>query len=110
MALELLMKAATVTVCHSQTRDLERQVGEADILVAAIGKPQFVPGAWIKPGAVVIDVGINRLPDGKLVGDVRVRRGGEARRLDHAGARRRRPDDHRRAHEEHPRIRAAPGL
>jgi methylenetetrahydrofolate dehydrogenase (NADP+) / methenyltetrahydrofolate cyclohydrolase len=70
MALELLMKAATITVCHSQTRDLERQVGEADILVAAIGKPQFVPGAWVKPGAVVIDVGINRLPDGKLVGDV----------------------------------------
>ncbi|HWN06478.1 MAG TPA: bifunctional methylenetetrahydrofolate dehydrogenase/methenyltetrahydrofolate cyclohydrolase FolD [Steroidobacteraceae bacterium] len=70
MALELLMKAATITVCHSQTRDLERQVGEADILVAAIGKPQFVPGAWVKPGAVVIDVGINRMPDGKLVGDV----------------------------------------
>jgi methylenetetrahydrofolate dehydrogenase (NADP+)/methenyltetrahydrofolate cyclohydrolase len=70
MALELLMKAATVTVCHSQTRDLERQVGEAEILVAAIGKPQFVPGAWVRPGAIVIDVGINRLPDGKLVGDV----------------------------------------
>jgi len=70
MALELLMKAATITVCHSQTRDLERHVGEAEILVAAIGKPQFVPGAWIRPGSVVIDVGINRLPDGKLVGDV----------------------------------------
>jgi methylenetetrahydrofolate dehydrogenase (NADP+)/methenyltetrahydrofolate cyclohydrolase len=70
MALELLMKAATVTVCHSQTRDLERQVGEAEILVAAIGKPQFVPGAWVRPGAIVIDVGINRLPDGRLVGDV----------------------------------------
>jgi len=70
MALELLMKAATITVCHSQTRDLERHVGEAEILVAAIGKPQFVPGAWIRQGSVVIDVGINRLPDGKLVGDV----------------------------------------
>ena len=70
MALELLMKAATVTVCHSQTRDRERQVGEAEILVAAIGKPRFVPGAWVRPGAVVLDVGINRLPDGKLVGDV----------------------------------------
>ncbi len=70
MALELLMKAATITVCHSQTRDLERHVGEAEILVAAIGKPEFVPGAWIRPGSVVIDVGINRLPDGKLVGDV----------------------------------------
>jgi methylenetetrahydrofolate dehydrogenase (NADP+)/methenyltetrahydrofolate cyclohydrolase len=70
MALELLMKAATVTVCHSQTRDLKRHVGEAEILVAAIGKPQFVPGSWIRPGAIVLDVGINRLPDGKLVGDV----------------------------------------
>jgi methylenetetrahydrofolate dehydrogenase (NADP+)/methenyltetrahydrofolate cyclohydrolase len=70
MALELLMKGATVTVCHSQTRDLERHVGEADILVAAIGKPRFVPGRWIRPGAIVLDVGINRLPDGKLVGDV----------------------------------------
>ena len=70
MALELLMKAATITVCHSQTRDLERQVSEAEILVAAIGKPEFVPGAWIRPGSVVIDVGINRVPDGKLVGDV----------------------------------------
>jgi len=73
MALELLMKAATITVCHSQTRDLQRQVGEAEILVAAIGKPEFVPGAWIRPGSVVIDVGINRLPDGKLVGDVQYR-------------------------------------
>ncbi len=70
MALELLMKAATVTVCHSQTRDLARQVGEGEVLVAAIGKPQFVPGSWIRPGAIVLDVGINRLPNGKLVGDV----------------------------------------
>ncbi len=70
MALELLIKGATVTVCHSQTRDLARHVGEAEILVAAIGKPHFVPGSWIRPGAIVLDVGINRLPDGKLVGDV----------------------------------------
>jgi len=70
MALELLMKAATITVCHSQTRDLPRHVGEAEILVAAIGKAGFVPGAWIRPGSVVIDVGINRLADGRLVGDV----------------------------------------
>jgi len=70
MALELLMKAATITVCHSATRDLARHVGEAEILVAAVGKPGFVPGAWIRPGAVVIDVGINRLEDGRLVGDV----------------------------------------
>jgi methylenetetrahydrofolate dehydrogenase (NADP+)/methenyltetrahydrofolate cyclohydrolase len=70
MALELLIKAATVTVCHSQTRDLARHVGEAEILIAAIGKPRFVPGSWIRTGAIVLDVGINRLPDGKLVGDV----------------------------------------
>jgi len=70
MALELLMKAATVTICHSQTKDLARHVGEAEILVAAMGKPRFVPGDWIRPGAIVLDVGINRLPDGKLVGDV----------------------------------------
>ena len=70
MALELLMKNATVTVCHSATRDLARHVGEAEILVAAVGKAGFVPGAWIRPGAVVIDVGINRLADGRLVGDV----------------------------------------
>ncbi len=70
MALELLMKAATVTICHSRTKDLARHVGEAEILVAAIGKPRFVPGAWVRPGAIVLDVGINRLPDGKLVGDV----------------------------------------
>jgi methylenetetrahydrofolate dehydrogenase (NADP+)/methenyltetrahydrofolate cyclohydrolase len=70
MALELLMKAATITVCHSQTRDLERHVAEAEILVAAVGKAGFVPGRWVRPGAVVIDVGINRLPDGRLVGDV----------------------------------------
>jgi methylenetetrahydrofolate dehydrogenase (NADP+)/methenyltetrahydrofolate cyclohydrolase len=70
MALELLMKAATITVCHSATHDLEAHVGAAEILVAAMGKPRFIPGAWIRPGAVVIDVGINRLEDGRLVGDV----------------------------------------
>ncbi len=70
MALELLMKAATVTICHSKTRDLSRHVAEAEILVAAIGKPHFVPGEWVRRGAIVLDVGINRLPDGKLVGDV----------------------------------------
>ena len=70
MALELLMKNATVTVCHSGTRDLASFVGSAEILVVSVGKAGFVPGAWVKPGAVVIDVGINRLPDGRLVGDV----------------------------------------
>jgi methylenetetrahydrofolate dehydrogenase (NADP+)/methenyltetrahydrofolate cyclohydrolase len=70
MALELIKADATVTVCHSRTLDLPAEIGRADILIAAIGKPRFVPGAWVKPGAVVIDVGINRLPDGGLCGDV----------------------------------------
>jgi len=70
VALELLMKNATVTLCNSKTQNLSEHVQRADILVAAIGKPNFVPGHWIKPGAIVIDVGINRLPNGKLTGDV----------------------------------------
>ena len=70
MALELLLARATVTVCHSATADLAAEVRRADIVVAAVGKPGFVPGDWIKEGAVVVDVGINRLPDGKVVGDV----------------------------------------
>lgn len=70
MALELLMAGCTVTVCHSRTRDLAAHVGRADVVVAAVGRPEMVKGAWIKPGAVVIDIGINRLPDGKLAGDV----------------------------------------
>jgi methylenetetrahydrofolate dehydrogenase (NADP+) / methenyltetrahydrofolate cyclohydrolase len=69
-ALELLMRGATVTICHSQTKDLIGHVKRADIIVAGIGKPEFVKGEWIKPGAVVLDVGINRLPSGKVVGDV----------------------------------------
>jgi methylenetetrahydrofolate dehydrogenase (NADP+)/methenyltetrahydrofolate cyclohydrolase len=70
MALELLMARCTVTVCHSATRDLPSLVRQADVVVAAIGKPRFVQGEWIKPGALVVDVGINRGADGKLVGDV----------------------------------------
>jgi methylenetetrahydrofolate dehydrogenase (NADP+) / methenyltetrahydrofolate cyclohydrolase len=70
MALELLMARCTVTVCHSATRDLPAIVGTADILVAAMGKLRFVQGEWIKPGAIVIDVGINRTPEGKVRGDV----------------------------------------
>jgi methylenetetrahydrofolate dehydrogenase (NADP+)/methenyltetrahydrofolate cyclohydrolase len=61
---------ATVTMCHSRTRDLADEVRRADIVVAAIGKPEMVRGDWIREGAVVLDVGINRMPDGKLVGDV----------------------------------------
>jgi len=70
MAMLLMHAGATVTVCHSQTRDLKAHCLRADILVAAIGKPRMITGDMIKPGAVVIDVGINRLPDGKLCGDV----------------------------------------
>ncbi|HPP79513.1 MAG TPA: bifunctional methylenetetrahydrofolate dehydrogenase/methenyltetrahydrofolate cyclohydrolase FolD [Deltaproteobacteria bacterium] len=69
MALLLMMGNATVTICHSKTRDLPAKAASADILVAAVGRPEFVRGSWIKPGAVVIDVGINRTPDG-LKGDV----------------------------------------
>ncbi len=70
MALELLIERCTVTVCHSRTRDLPGLVRQADIVVAGVGKPNFVQGDWIKPGAIVIDVGINRGADGKLCGDV----------------------------------------
>jgi len=70
MALELLAARCTITVCHSRTRDLTEKVGKADILVAAMGRPKFVPGSWLKEGAMVIDVGINRLEDGSLAGDV----------------------------------------
>ena len=72
MALELLIAGCTVTSCHKFTplEVLRRHVGEADILVVAAGKPGLIPGEWVKPGAVVIDVGINRLDDGRLVGDV----------------------------------------
>ena len=66
----LINRHATVTVCHSRTQDLPARVREADIVVAAIGKAEFVLGSWIKPGATVIDVGINRNEAGKLVGDV----------------------------------------
>ncbi len=70
MALELLLAGSTVTVTHKFTRDLASHIRRADIVVAAAGKPGLVRGEWIKPGAVVIDVGINRLEDGRLVGDV----------------------------------------
>src|SRR5579862_5687389 len=70
MALELLLARATVTVCHTGTRDLRAEVERAEVLVAAVGKAGFVPGEWVRPGAAVFDVGINRGPDGKLVGDV----------------------------------------
>lgn len=70
MTMELLLAGCTTTTCHRFTKDLEHHVRQADLLVVAVGKPNFIPGAWIKPGAVVIDVGINRLENGSLVGDV----------------------------------------
>lgn len=70
MGLELLLAGCTVTTCHKFTRSLKSHVERADLLVVAVGKPHFIPGDWIKPGAIVIDVGINRLADGSLTGDV----------------------------------------
>jgi len=70
MALLLLHEDATVTIAHSRSRDLADEVRRADVVVAAVGRPELVRGAWIKEGAVVIDVGVNRLESGKLVGDV----------------------------------------
>jgi methylenetetrahydrofolate dehydrogenase (NADP+)/methenyltetrahydrofolate cyclohydrolase len=70
MALELLLARSTVTVCHTGTKDLRGEVERADLVVAAVGKAAYIPGNWIREGAIVIDVGINRGADGKLCGDV----------------------------------------
>ena len=70
MAELLLQRNATVTICHSKTKDITTITRTADILVAAAGKPHLVTADWVKPGACVIDVGIHRMPDGKLTGDV----------------------------------------
>lgn len=70
VALMCLARHATVTLCHSRTRDLADKVRSADVVIAAVGRPEMVKGAWIKEGAIVIDVGINRVGDKKLVGDV----------------------------------------
>jgi methylenetetrahydrofolate dehydrogenase (NADP+)/methenyltetrahydrofolate cyclohydrolase len=70
LALELLLAGCTTTTCHKFTRDLSAVIGSADILAVAVGRPGLVKGEWVKPGAIVIDVGINRLEDGRLVGDV----------------------------------------
>lgn len=70
MSLELLLAGCTTTVTHRFTKNLRQHVEQADLLIVAVGKPGFIPGEWIKPGAIVIDVGINRLDSGKVVGDV----------------------------------------
>lgn len=77
LALEFLLAGATVTVCHKFTRGLKELVQQADILAVAVGKPELIPGAWIKPGAAVFDVGINRLGDGTLKGDIEFRAAAE---------------------------------
>ena len=106
----LLAESATVTIAHSRTRDLPGVCRRADILVAAVGKPEMIRGDWVKPGAIVIDVGINRVPNPsagegrtKLVGDVAYAEAAKVAGRDHAGARRRRPDDHRLPALEHAR-------
>jgi methylenetetrahydrofolate dehydrogenase (NADP+)/methenyltetrahydrofolate cyclohydrolase len=70
MGLELLLAGCTVTSCHRHTKDLARIISQADLVVAAAGKPGLIQGDWIKPGAVVVDIGINRLADGSIAGDV----------------------------------------
>lgn len=70
VALMCLAQHATVTICHSRTRDLAAQVAKADVLIAAVGRAEMIKGEWVKPGAVVIDVGVNRVGEKKLVGDV----------------------------------------
>lgn len=70
MALELLLAGCTITTCHRFTKNLQEHVARADLLVVAVGKTEFIPGDWVKPGAIVIDVGINRCEDGKLRGDI----------------------------------------
>jgi methylenetetrahydrofolate dehydrogenase (NADP+)/methenyltetrahydrofolate cyclohydrolase len=70
MVMMLLNEGATVTVCHSKTKDLGALTRQGDILIVAVGRPRMITGDMVKPGAVVIDVGVNRLPDGTLAGDV----------------------------------------
>lgn len=70
MLLELLLKSCTVTICHKATNNLPEKIKQAEVVVIAIGNPEFIKGEWIKEGAIVIDVGINRLSDGRIVGDV----------------------------------------
>ena len=100
VAFLLLERNATVTMCHSRTRDLPAVCARADVLIAAVGRAEMIGADYVKPGAAVIDVGINRTEDG-LKGDVRVRGGGRAGGPDHAGPRRGGADDHRDAAAQH---------
>ena len=109
MAQLLVGQNCTVTIAHSRTRNLAELCRRADILVAAVGRPEMVRGDWVKPGAIVIDVGINRVPDpdageGKtrLVGDVALCGSRQGRPRDHPCSRWRRPDDDRVPPPKHP--------
>ena len=105
----LLARHATVTMCHTRTRDLAAHTRRADILCVAAGRPRMVTGDMVKPGAWVIDVGVNRLDTGKLAGDVDFDAVSARGRRDHAGAGRRRSDDRRDAHAQHPARGHPPG-
>jgi methylenetetrahydrofolate dehydrogenase (NADP+)/methenyltetrahydrofolate cyclohydrolase len=107
MALMLLQKDATVTVCHSRTADLKAQTLQADVIVAAVGKRNVLTADMVKPGAVVIDVGMNRNDEGKLCGDVDFRGREKRGRLDHPCARRGGAHDHHHAAGQHPGSRRA---
>ncbi len=104
MMLELLLLGATTTICHRFTHDLEQQVRRAEILVVAVGKPGLVTGEWVRPDSIVIDVGMNRLDSGKLVGDIEFEGARERAAFITPGAGRRRPDDGRHADAQHARI------
>ncbi len=103
MALMLLERHATVTLAHSRTVDLAEEVARAEVLVAAVGRPELVRGEWIRPGAVVMDVGMNRLADGRLVGDVEYAAAAGARLRHLAGPGRGRAHDQRHAARQHRR-------
>ena len=104
----LLAENATVTTCHSRTRDLAGVCRRADVLIAAVGRPEMVKGSWVKPGAAVIDVGINRTEAG-LVGDVEFASAREVAGADHPRPRRGRADDDRDAAAQHARRRPGTG-
>ena len=108
MAMLLLHQNGTVTICHSRTKDLPEVTRQADILVSAVGKSRFVTAEMVKPGAVVIDVGMNRDENGKLCGDVDFAAVEPVASLYHPGARRRWPHDHRHAAEKYGHSRQAP--
>ena len=110
MAALLLAANATVTMAHSRTRELAAECRRADVIVAAAGRPALVRGDWIAPGATVIDVGVNRLPDGSLVGDVAFAEAVAGRRRDHAGPGRCRSHDDRLPAGEHGNGGAAPTI